>query len=280
MNAINMLIEVMQVVVGQTNGDAAPAEGANAGADQSAAPLSDAASVQSVFDYVDKGGVMMIPIGIASLIMLAVAIERLISLRRKRIIPPGFMDGLKKELGDSQREAERALAYCEKNKSPIASICAAGLKKLGRAPEVIERAVQDAGEWEVFKLRKNVRILSVVAAIAPLMGLVGTIFGMIKAFQTVATSAEALGKTELLAEGIYEAMVTTAAGLVVAIPALIFYHWISAKIEKLVAEMDRVCIALLEDSLVGTPIAVPRLTRADSDEVAKDKPGGKAAVAS
>jgi biopolymer transport protein ExbB len=89
-------------------------------------------------------------------------------------------------------------------------------------------------------------VLQVIGAIAPLLGLLGTIFGMIQAFQTVATSAEALGKTELLAKGIYEAMVTTAAGLLVAIPSVIGYHWISAKIETLVAEMDRICVDLVE----------------------------------
>lgn len=271
------MIGIAQLLFGQV----APAGSPDASAaGDLAVAVSDASTVESVLDYVQKGGVMMIPIGICSLIMLAVAIERIISLRRKRVIPNGFMQGLQEELRSSDYDPDRGIAYCEKNKSPIASVCIAGIKKLGRPPEAIERAVQDAGEWEVFKLRKNVRVLSVIAAIAPLMGLVGTIFGMIRAFQTVAASAEALGKTELLAEGIYEAMVTTAAGLIVAIPALIFYHWISAKIEKLVAEMDRVCIALLEDSLVGAPIARPRLARPAEVEPAEEKPTGAPAVAS
>jgi biopolymer transport protein ExbB len=91
------------------------------------------------------------------------------------------------------------------------------------------------------------RVLSVIAAISPLMGLTGTIFGMIKAFQTVATSGDALGKTELLATGIYEAMITTAAGLLVAIPALILYHVISARVDRLVAELDETCIEFIDD---------------------------------
>ena len=87
-------------------------------------------------------------------------------------------------------------------------------------------------------MRKYLRVLSVIAAVTPLLGLLGTIMGMIRAFQTVATSAEALGRTELLAQGIYEAMITTAAGLSVAIPVLIVYHWISGKVERLVADLD------------------------------------------
>jgi len=83
------------------------------------------------------------------------------------------------------------------------------------------------------------------------MGLLGTIFGMIRAFQTVATSGEALGKTELLAEGIYEAMITTAAGLIVAIPALVCYHWLSAKVQGLVMDIDEMTVEFIEDLADG-----------------------------
>jgi len=240
----------------------------------------DAAGVRSVFDYIQKGGPMMIPIAICSLLMLAVSAERLMSLRRKRIIPPNFLDGLQKVMEETGNDRERALEYCSKRASPISNICIAGIRKLGRPVEAIERSVQDAGEWEVFKLRKYVRALSVIAAIAPLMGLVGTIFGMIRAFQTVAVSGEALGKTELLAEGIYEAMVTTAAGLLVAIPAVIFYHWISSKIDRLVAEMDRACITFIEESLVPEPVVTPRLARELGEGESKPDRAPAAAVAS
>jgi len=204
------------------------------------------AGVQSVWDFARKGGVMMIPIGICSLIALAVAAERLISLSRGRVLPPGFMDGLKRAIADG-RDADRALAHCEANASPLADMCAAAIRRRHASMDHIERHLADAGAREVFKLRKRLRVLSVIAAITPLMGLTGTIFGMIKAFQTVATSGDALGKTELLATGIYEAMITTAAGLLVAIPALILYHVISARIDRLVAELDEACLDFLDD---------------------------------
>ncbi len=270
---------IATLVIGQdvqNGGGGAAAEPAGASTAQQAADqlAANAGSVQSVWDFVLKGGVMMIPIGIASFIMLAVVAERLITLRRRNIIPPAFIKELEKLMDSSGHDRTRALEYCKKNKSPIASVCSAGIRKIGRPVEAIERAVQEAGEWEVFKLRKNTRILSVIAAVAPLLGLVGTIFGMIKAFQTVSESAEALGKTELLATGIYEAMVTTAAGLLVAIPALIFYHWISAKIERLVAEMDRVCIRFIEEQLVDVePSPVARLARSDSEDARSNSTG-------
>ena len=122
----------------------------------------------------------------------------------------------------------------------------AGLDKLGHSNEVVEKHLGAAGEQEVYLLRRRLRVLTVVTALAPLLGLTGTILGMITAFQTVATSGEALGRAELLAEGIYEAMITTAAGLIVAMPTLVLYHWLTGKIERLTRELDALAVAFIE----------------------------------
>jgi biopolymer transport protein ExbB len=221
---------------------------ANPTANESAAA---AVQVQSVWDFVVKGGPMMIPIGLASLVALAVVIERALSLRRKKVIPPDFLPGLEAVLKNLKGDPQKALDYCEKNASPLANIFAAGIKRLDEPVERLEKRIAEAGQREVLKLRKYVRSLSVVASIAPLMGLLGTIFGMIRAFQTVASSAAALGKTELLAKGIYEAMITTAAGLLIAIPTLVAYHWIAAKIDRLVLEIDQMTVEFIEQHAVG-----------------------------
>ncbi len=206
----------------------------------------DPTQIQSIWDFMVKGGPIMVPIGACSLVALAVIVERCISLRRGRVIPPTFMDELKRRLnGTNDREA--ALDCCESSGSPLAEILAAGIRRLSEPIESLERHIESAGERVVFKLRKHMRSLSVIGSICPLLGLLGTIFGMIDAFQTVAGSAEALGRTELLAGGIYEAMITTAAGLIVAIPVIIAYHWLSAKIDHLVAEIDRIAIAFVEE---------------------------------
>ncbi len=205
------------------------------------------AEVQSVWDFVQKGGLMMIPIIACSLVALTVIIERFISLRRSRIIPPTFLDGLKRVLNGDLSNPVRALEYCENNNAPVSRVFAAGLKRLNGPIEIVEKHIEEAGQRVVLKLRKNLRILSVIAAVAPLMGLLGTIFGMIRAFQTVATSGEALGRTELLAEGIYQAMITTAAGLVIAIPTLVFYHWLAAKVERLVMDIDEMTVDFVEE---------------------------------
>ena len=221
---------------------------AQSAAAQAAGPADNTAvQVQSVWDFMVKGGPMMIPIALCSLAALAVIIERLLSLRRSRVIPPGFVDKVRVALNGTDGDPQTAMACCREDGSSIANVFLAGLKRLDHSEDQREKSIQEAGEWEVFKLRKYLRLLSVVATLAPVMGLLGTVFGMIKAFQTVAVSGEALGKTELLARGIYEALITTAAGLLLAIPVLIAYHWMVSKIERLVHDMDQITIEFFED---------------------------------
>lgn len=210
------------------------------------APEAADVAVNSVWDFAVKGGWMMVPIAICSLVIVTVAVERLVVLRKKSVIPEGFAAGLWPILERGTPAQSEAAAYCEASNSPIGRTVKGGVDRMGQGAESVEKHMIAAGEHEIFMLRRRLRALSVVAAIAPLLGLVGTIFGMIKAFQTVALSGEALGKTELLAEGIYEAMITTAAGLVVAIPALVIYHWFVGKIEHLTREMDAVCLDAVE----------------------------------
>ncbi|HEY3245884.1 MAG TPA: MotA/TolQ/ExbB proton channel family protein [Phycisphaerae bacterium] len=221
----------------------------------------DAAKIGSVLDFLVKGGPVMIPIGVASIVALTLIVERLVSLRRRKIIPPEFLPGLQAELRNGNGDRKPALAYCQANPSPIASIFTAGVKNLSAPVERLEKLVQEAGEREVMHLRKGMRVLSVIPNVATLLGLLGTILGLIKAFQTVATSGgESLGKAEMLAEGIYEAMITTAAGLIVAIPVLLAYHWIAARIDGLVREMDRMTVEFVEEHAGSAmpPVEVPR----------------------
>ena len=206
-----------------------------------------AVEVQSIWDFVVKGGPMMIPIGLCSLVALTVIVERLVSLRRSSVIPDDFLSGLKKAMDGDDADASKALAYCQENDSPLAQVFATAVKRLREPIELLEKHIAEAGERVVVKLRKYMRVLSVIASISPLMGLLGTIFGMIKAFQTVAVSGEALGKTELLARGIYEALITTAAGLLVTIPAVVCYHWISSKIDGLIRNIDYMIVEFVDE---------------------------------
>lgn len=216
---------------------------------QAAAPAPNAATIGSVWDFIVKGGVVMIPITLCSLVALAIIVERLLCLRRSNVIPPGFLVGVKAAMGP-RRNIAGALEYSRCANAPIGNIFAAALDRAGEPIERLERYIEQAGDHEVASLRKYLRTLSVIASVSTLLGLLGTIFGMIKAFQTVAASGEALGRTELLAKGIYEALITTAAGLIVAIPVIIAYHALAAKIEQLVREMDGATVEFIETHLL------------------------------
>jgi biopolymer transport protein ExbB len=207
------------------------AQGAAQAPDFSAVPA-------SVWDFAVKGGIMMIPLAFCSLLVLAVTAERLITLRRRAIVPPRFYPELKRILESKPVDTAEAIRFAESSNTPIARTLAPAIKRLGSPASVVREKVVEAGEHQVAILRKHTRLLSVIAAVAPLMGLTGTIFGMIKAFQTVASSGEALGKTEMLATGIYEAMITTAAGLLVAIPSLVFYNWVMARVDRAAQQLS------------------------------------------
>ncbi len=273
-----VFVSVGQIVVGQSVGG--PAAGAPINVDPA-----EAVKVQSVWDFVVKGGPVMIPIGLCSLVALTVIVERLISLRRKQVIPRGFFPGLTILLENGDGDRDKALDYCRANGSPVANVFAAGVKHLGKPAEVLEKHIHEAGQREVLKLGKYLRLLSVIVSIAPLLGLLGTITGMINAFQTVAASGEALGRTELLAKGIYEAMITTAAGLMVAIPVLIAYHGIAARVEHLVGEIGQLAQDFVETwatrwttsvaSLVRSAEMTTAVARSTRDEGVSTAAGGE-----
>ncbi len=212
-------------------------------------PASQAVSVQSVWDFVEKGGILMIPLAVCSLIAIAVGAERLIVLRRPRIIPAGIAD----RCDEAIRAGRSADEFREAERSPAGRLLAAGMEKLGHGTEVVERHIAAEGEHEVHVMHKRLRSLVVITALAPLLGLTGTIFGMIRAFQTVALSSEALGKAELLARGIYEAMITTAAGLLVAMPTIVLYHYLAGRVEQMAHELDRLAVGFVNRHLHEAP---------------------------
>ncbi len=199
---------------------------------------------KTLWELIVAGGPIMIPIGLCSLVALAIALERLFSLRRNRIIPPGFMKGLVVAFGPDGTNIAGALAYCDRTPSPLSNIIRAGILKLGRRLEILEKAVQDAATSEVARLRRGLETLAIVGTISPLLGLLGTIYGMIGAFRSAAQHG--LGRGELLASGIYVALITTAAGLTVAIPTLLLYYYFLSRIESLADEFEAISNEFLD----------------------------------
>jgi biopolymer transport protein ExbB len=199
----------------------------------------------TVLELLQMGGPVMYPLYLSSILMVAFAIERGLSLRHKKILPPDFILNLRVLVGERPIDREKLLTYCVAHPSPIARIFQAAVRRLHRPLPEIEKIIEDAGAKEVRLLRRNCRVISSVAYIAPLLGLLGTVTGMIQCFTRVATG-EALGRAERLAEGIYQALVTTAVGLTIAIPAAVIYLLYVAKVEKLVTEMDDLTLEFVE----------------------------------
>jgi len=190
----------------------------------------------SPIDLFWKAGLFIWPLAACSVLSVAIIIERFLALRRSRVIPPGFFQGLKRIYQDPREDRERGLDYCDKHDAPIARVVAAGIRRFPRGYVAAEKAIEDAGGNEALKLRQNMRFLYSMGSVATLLGLIGTIAGMIKAFQVASVMGP--GHADKLSEGIYEAMVNTFAGLAVAIVVTVFYYLFIGRIEKLVAEMN------------------------------------------
>jgi len=194
---------------------------------------------KNLWEIVRQGGPLMIPIGLCSLILVAFVLERTISLRRGRVIPGPFIKRFLKQLDDGELDRETALKLCEENGSPVAEVLSGAVRKWGRPAVEVEQAIIDAGERSTNGLRRYLRVINGVATVSPLLGLLGTVVGMIRAFNNIAT-ADALGRPELLAKGISEALLTTAGGLTVAIPALIFYLFFVSRVDQLIIQIDSI----------------------------------------
>lgn len=199
--------------------------------------VEDPIPTKSLWEMLWAGGPLLIPILIASFVLLVVVFERTISLRRGRVLPRPFVKRMLLQLRQSQIGRKEALSRCEENSSYIAQVFAAALRKWGRPAVEVEQAVLDEGERVANNLRRYLRVINGVATVSPLCGLLGTVWGMMTAFNAIATT-DAMGRPELLAGGISQALLTTAAGLFVAIPALILYLFFVGRVDKLVMDID------------------------------------------
>lgn len=194
---------------------------------------------QNLFVIIQQGGLLLYPILFASFILLLFVFERLISLRRRRVIPRPFVRQFLHQIRERSMDQEEALAMCRKNGSPVAEVFAGAVQKWGRPAVEVEQAIIDSGERVTGGLRRYLRLINGIATVTPLLGLLGTVVGMIQAFNDIAT-ADAMGKPELLASGIGQALITTAGGLTVAIPALIAYMFFLSRVDRLVMDIDAV----------------------------------------
>lgn len=214
------------------------------------APTADAeaAAEQNLnfFQLLLDGGFLMIPILLMSLLLVTFTIERLLGLRTNRVLPSGLVRDLG-QLSGTQGSFDPRQAYrvCQQYPSAAANVVRAMLLKVGRPHSEVEHTVTEASEREAARLYANVRWLNLAAAVTPLMGLLGTVWGMIQAFHDTTQMVPGQNKADYLAEGIYIALVTTLAGLMVAIPAAIFAHYFEGKIQSLFIQIDELLFNLM-----------------------------------
>ena len=195
-----------------------------------------------MLEIVQAGGWLMLPIVVCSIIAAAIILERLWSLQPKRVLPVNLAVQVKEWVHNDQLDPEHLQSLHES--SPLGQMLATGLANRRAPRELIKESIEDVGRHTVHELERYLNALGTIAAISPLMGLLGTVIGMIKVFAAI--TASGVGNPGVLAGGISEALITTAAGLCVAIPALIGYRYLRARVDALVVQMEKETIKFLE----------------------------------
>ena len=212
-----------------------------------------------MIDFFIKGGIFMVPILLCSVTALAIFIERLWNLRHSRVIPPGFVQ----EVEDCIRREKipDALMLCQHNRSSIARILLVGIKNFGKGREIITESLEEVGRRESNSLERFIEGLGAIPGISTLLGLLGTISGMIKIFSVISTQSAV--NPGSLAGGISEALITTYAGLTVAIPTIVMYKYLQSRVNVLIREMEessRRLVELLKEKEGNSGYAVSKRT--------------------
>ncbi len=195
-----------------------------------------------MLEIVQSGGWLMLPIIICSVVAAAIILERLWTLRQRRVLPENLARQVWSWVRKNQLNHQHIKSLHQG--SPLGQILAAGLSNRSRGHDTMKEAIEDTGRHVVHELERYLNPLGTIAAISPLLGLLGTVIGMVKVFAAITTHG--VGDPTVLAGGISEALITTAAGLSVAIPSLIGYRYLKGRIDALVVQMEKESIALIE----------------------------------
>ena len=197
----------------------------------------------SVIDLAIKGGFMMIPIILSSFIAVYVFVERMLTVNKANQSPDAFMGRIKELV--LRGDINGAKSLCGQFDSPIARMIEKGVARIGSPLKTIEASIENVAKLELFKLEKNLSILATVSGSAPMMGFLGTVIGMVQAFISIAQE-EGSVSPKLLSSGIYTAMITTVAGLVVGIIAYLAYNYLVTRVSKVVHKMEYSSIEFID----------------------------------
>ncbi len=196
----------------------------------------------SLIDLILKGGWIMVPLFILSFISIYIIIERYLTIRKAAGNPDSFMASIRALMVKGDLPAAKLV--CAQNPSPLARMVEKGLRRIGLPLKEIETSIENVGKIEIARLEKNINILGIIAGIAPMLGFVGTIIGVIKIFYAINSTGE-FGIAQI-AGGLYTKMVTSAAGLIVGIIAHVGYHWLSILVERMVFRMENSAMEFMD----------------------------------
>ncbi len=216
-------------------------------ADSLAQMLQDESSM-SFFEILSQGGILMFPLFILSILAIYVIAERWRTLDNSKMDVNSMLNNIESLLKSGSQQ--RAVQYCEEFDKPLARILKSGIRRLGRPIRDIEQAIHNAGKKEIYQLEKRMNWLATIASVAPLIGFTGTVTGMIRAFMDI-QSLQGNVNPSVLAGGIWEALITTATGLIVGIIALGFYNYLVGKVNRMVFELENASADFVD--LLQTP---------------------------
>jgi biopolymer transport protein ExbB len=203
-----------------------------------------------MWELVRAGGPFMVPIIICSIAAVGILLERLWTLQRKRVLPQELIKRVN-DMVEKNQVTPKVIEALEKN-SPLGRVLAAALANRDRGREIMMERVEDTGRHVVHELERFLNSLGTIASISPLLGLLGTVTGIIRAFNAIVLGG--MGDPSRLASGISEALITTAGGLAVAIPSFIAYRYLRGKVERIVIDMEIIAVKFA-DNLGATPVA-------------------------
>lgn len=197
----------------------------------------------TVFGLLLEGGYMMIPILLLSIAAVYIFVERLLTINKATQTPAGFLEQLKSLVAKGDIQGARVL--CAQSDVPVSRMMEKGISRIGSPLKTIEDSIENVGKIELYRLEKNLPMLATISGAAPMIGFLGTVTGMIQAFIAIADEKGSVSP-QLLSQGIYEAMVTTAAGLFVGILAYLSYNFLVTRVQKIVHNMEFTSINFLE----------------------------------
>jgi biopolymer transport protein ExbB len=219
-------------------------------------------SLLNVISWVTVAGIIL-----CSLLVVAITLERLIALRQKRVMPPRWLEQVRRHV--YRGDIRAVLDSCDGQSAALPRILRSGFSRYGEGLPEVEKALESAGQLEAGTLTQNIRGLGMIASLAPMLGFLGTVTGMIKAFNAIA--AAGTSNPSLVASGISEALLTTAAGLVIGIPAWVLYSILRGRADRLTAEMEAVTLELFEELSVQQHRSLSPLVEEAKPALAEDR---------